>query len=206
MEDVLAVYARTYDEAYPVVCVWTRNPINYLPCTGAVTGTAGAYRSSIFIVTEPLADWRYVQVLPRRTKQDWMKQIKWLLDTRYSEAQNVILVMDNLNTHTLLSLYETFSPSEAFRLDKKLELHLTLKYGSWLTIAELELSALTAQCLGDRRIGAINRLNTELSAWHTQRNRNQKRVDWQFTMGDVQTKLKRLYPKLSSNVLVVTRH
>jgi hypothetical protein len=104
--------------------------------------------------------------------------------------------MDNLNTHTPSSLYETFTPDEAFRLAQKLEIHYTPKHGSWLDIAEVELSALAAQCLGSRRIGNIQSLNGELSAWHTQRNQKQKGVDWQFTTADARIKLKRLYPEI----------
>jgi hypothetical protein len=207
MEDVLAVYARPYDEACPVVCMdekpyqlldHVREPLPVKP--GHTEKVDNEYRRngtcSIFMVAEPPAGWRHTEALLRRTKQDWAKQIKWLLDTQYPAAQKVILVMDNLNTHAISSLYETFPPAEAFRLAQKLELHFTPKHGSWLDIAELELSALAAPCLGDRRVGDIAALNTELSAWHTQRNRKQKGVDWQFTATDARTKLKRLYPQI----------
>ena len=150
--------------------------------------------SSIFIFTEPLAGWRYSDALPRRTKKDWAIKIKWLLDEEYPKAEKVIIVVDNLNIHTISSLYETFPPEEAFRLSQRLEIHYTPKHGSWLNIAEIELSALATQCLGDRRIGDIETLNIELSAWHNQRNRTQKGVDWQFTTDDARIKLKRLYP------------
>ncbi|HWQ71647.1 MAG TPA: transposase, partial [Desulfitobacteriaceae bacterium] len=118
----------------------------------------------------------------------------WLLDGEYPGAKKVVLVMDNLNTHTLSSLYEAFEPGEAFRLAQRLEIHYTPKHGSWLNIAELELSALAAQCLGSRRIAEIDKLNSELSAWYLQRNSKQKGVDWQFTTEDARVKLKRLYP------------
>ena len=117
-----------------------------------------------------------------------------MLDEQYPEAEKVVLVMDNLNTHNMSSFYEAFPPEEAFRLSQRLEIHYTPKHGSWLDIAECELSALAAQCLGSRRIPDIESLNAELKAWETQRNQNQKGVDWQFTTDDARTKLKRLYP------------
>jgi hypothetical protein len=149
---------------------------------------------SIFIFTEPLSGWRYAQAFPQRTKKDWAYLIKWLLDEQYPEAVKIVLVMDNLNTHTISSLYETFPPEEAFRLAQRLEIHYTPVHGSWLNIAEIELSAMAAQCLGKRHIPEIMTLNTELAAWHTRRNQSQKGVDWQFTTKDARIKLKRLYP------------
>jgi hypothetical protein len=149
---------------------------------------------SIFIFTEPLAGWRHADALPQRTKLDWARKVKWLLDDQYPEADKVVLVMDNLNTHNTSSLYEAFTPEEAFRLAQRLEIHFTPKHGSWLNIAECELSSLATQCLGSRRIPDIDSLNLELKAWHTQRNYSQKGVDWQFTTSDARIKLKRLYP------------
>ena len=149
---------------------------------------------SIFIFTEPLAGWRYAEAFERRTKKDWAHRVKWVLDNQYPDAEKVVLVMDNLNTHVISSFYETFPPEEAFRLAQRLEIHYTPKHGSWLNIAEIELSALAVQCLGNRRISSIKALNKELSAWETQRNVNQKGVDWHFTTADARTKLKRLYP------------
>ncbi|MDR2740576.1 MAG: IS630 family transposase, partial [Treponema sp.] len=159
MEDVLTAYVRPYDERRPVVCMdekpyqlldHARESLPVQP--GHTEKVDNEYRRngtySIFMFTEPLAGWRYVEALSRRTKQDWARQIKWLLDTRYPEAEKVVLVMDNLNTHALSSLYETFPPAEAFRLAQKLEPYFTPKHGSWLNIAEVELSALAAQCLG----------------------------------------------------------
>jgi hypothetical protein len=151
---------------------------------------------SIFLFTEPLAGWRHAEALPRRTKIDWAHKIKWLINEEYSAAKKIILVMDNLNTHVVSSLYEAFPPAEAFELAQKLEIHYTPKHGSWLDIAELELSALSIQCLGQRRIPDIDTLNAELVSWHTQRNIRQKGVDWQFTTADARFKLKRLYPKI----------
>jgi hypothetical protein len=149
---------------------------------------------SIFIFTEPLAGWRYAEAFEHRTKKDWAQRVKWVLDNQYPDADKVTLVMDNLNTHVVSSLYETFPPEEAFRLSQRLEIHYTPKHGSWLDIAEIELSALSAECLGTRRIPTIEALNKELSAWETKRNTNQKGVDWHFTNEVARTKLKRLYP------------
>jgi hypothetical protein len=151
---------------------------------------------SIFIFTEPLAGWRYAEAFERRTKKDWARRVKWVLDNQYPDAEKVVLVMDNLNTHVLSSLYETFPPEEAFRLAQRLEIHYTPKHGSWLDIAEIELSALAVQCLGDRRIPSLENLNKELSAWEIQRNAGQKGVDWHFTTADARLKLKRLYPAI----------
>jgi hypothetical protein len=207
MEDVLAVYSRPYNEQYPVVCMdekpyqlleHVREPLPVKP--GHTEKVDNEYRRngtcSIFMFTEPLSGWRHTEALAQRTKKDWARKIQWLLDTQYPAAKKVVLVMDNLNTHTPSSLYETFTPDEAFRLARKLEIHFTPKHGSWLDIAEVELSALAAQCLGSRRIGNIQTLNVELSAWHTQRNKKQKGVDWQFTTADARIKLKRLYPEI----------
>jgi len=205
MEDVLAVYARPYDPEKPVVCMdekpyqlldHAREPLPMRP--GSTEKVDNEYERngtcSIFIFTEPLGGWREAEALPRRTKIDWAHQVKWLLDDQYPSAEKVVLVMDNLNTHTISSLYEAFPPDEAFRLAQRLEVHFTPKHGSWLNIAECELSALAAQCLGHRRIADIETLNAELRAWHTRRNSTQKGVDWQFTTEDARIKLKRLYP------------
>ena len=205
MEDVLEVYARPYNPEMPVVCMdekpfqkldHVRDPLPARP--GSIEKIDSEYKRegtcSIFIFTEPLAGWRYTEALERRTKVDWANMVKKILDEQYPEAKKVVLVMDNLNTHDTSSLYETFQPEEALRLAQRLEIHYTPKHGSWLNIAECELSALAAQCLGSRRIPDIGTLNGELSAWNTKRNENQKGVDWQFTTEDARTKLKRLYP------------
>ena len=205
MEDVLAVYARHYDPARPVVCMdekpyqllgQVRDPIpagpgrdrkedsEYVRC-----GTC-----SIFVWVEPLRGWRRVHALPRRTMIDWAAQVKELLTVDYSDAETVVLVMDNLNTHGIASLYEAFEPDEAFALAQRLEIHHTPKHGSWLNIAEIELSALTRQCL-DRRISDLDTLNTELAAWQHATNAGQRQVRWQFTTEDARIKLRHLYPK-----------
>ena len=149
---------------------------------------------SIFIFSEPLAGWRYAEAFPQRTKKDWARRIQWLLNVQYPEAEKVVLVMDNLNTHTISSLYETFPPDEAFCLAQRLEIHYTPKHGSWLNIAEIELAAMAAQCLGSRLIPDIQTLNIELAAWYSRRNQDQKGVDWRFTANTARIKLKRLYP------------
>ncbi|MCE5197327.1 MAG: IS630 family transposase [Negativicutes bacterium] len=148
---------------------------------------------SIFLFTEPLNGWRYADANEHRTKIDWAFQIKWLVE-QYPTAEKIVLIMDNLNTHNTSSLYEAFTPEEALRIAKRLEIHYTPKHGSWLNIAEIELSALGRQCLGKRRIDNLQTLNHELKAWYVDRNLKQKSVDWQFTTDAARTKLKRLYP------------
>ena len=206
MEDVLAVYARSYDEHYPVVCM-DEKPFQllderYFPIPMSKSNSKLKYdyeyerkgTCSIFLFTEPLAGWRHATALPQRTKQDWARQTKWLLDEQYPTAKKVVFVMDNLNTHGIHSLYDTFAPHEAFRLSQRLEIHYTPKHGSWLNIAEIELSALSVQCLAQRRISSIHFLNYELFAWHSIRNHSQKSVDWQFSTDDARIKLRHLYP------------
>jgi hypothetical protein len=205
MEDVLAVYARPYDRNRPIVNMdekpyqllnHVREPLQMkagkpfrMDYEYVRTGMC-----SIFVFTEPLAGWRYAQAFPQRTKKDWAHRIQWLLNAQYRKAEKVVLVMDNLNTHTITSLYETFHPDEAFRLAQRLEIHYTPKHGSWLNIAEVELAAMATQCLGNRRIPDLTTLNEELATWYTQRNKSQKGVDWRFTTDDARIKLKRLYP------------
>ena len=206
MEDVLDVYARPYKKKFPVVCM-DEKPFQllderYSPITMSESNHKEKYdceyerkgSCSIFMFTEPLGTWRHALALPQRRCEDWAKQIKWLLDEQYPKAKKVVLVMDNLNTHKISSLYKAFPPEEAFRLSQRLEIHHTPKHGSWLDIAELELSALTIQCLQKRRIPSIDSLNEELFAWHINRNASQKGVDWQFSSVDARIKLKHLYP------------
>lgn len=148
---------------------------------------------SIFVFTEPLADWRNTSVREQRTKKDWAEEVYELLTVHYPDKTKIRLVLDNLNTHTLGSLYETYPPETARALTKRLEIHYTPKHGSWLNIAEIELSVMERQCL-KRRIPNIGNLRAELAAWHNERNKNQKSVDWQFTTANARIKLKRLYP------------
>ena len=204
MEDVLAVYARAYDPTRPVVCM-DEKPYQLLAHARApIPATAGrdlrvdseyvrCGTCSIFVWVEPLAGWRRVNALPQRTRADWAGQVKHLLTVDYPDAEPVVLVMDNLNTHGIASLYEAFEPAEAFELAQRLEIHHTPKHGSWLNIAEIELSALTRQCL-DRRISDLDTLNTELAAWQAATNADQRQVDWQFTTHDARIKLRHLYP------------
>jgi len=204
MEDILSVYARIYDPARPVVCMdekpyqllaHARDPIPAVP--GRDLREDSEYvrhgTCSIFVWVEPLAGWRRVHALPQRTRLDWAGQVKQLLTVDYPDAESVVLVMDNLNTHNIASLYEAFPPEEAFALAQRLEIHHTPKHGSWLNIAEIELSALTRQCL-DRRISDLDVLNHELAAWQAATNADQRQVDWQFTTDDARVKLRHLYP------------
>ena len=151
--------------------------------------------AAIFMFTEPLGGWRRVSARERRTRVDWAHEIKHLLDIDFPQAEKVILVCDNLNTHNIASLYEAFEPHEARRLVKRLEIHHTPKHGSWLNIAEIELSVLTKQCL-NRRIPDMQALQTETKAWQQSRNDRQKGVSWHFNSQDARIKLKRLYPQI----------
>ena len=208
MEDILDVYEQSFDKSFPVICM-DEKPLQLLdeargpiPMeTGKPERQDGEYirhgTCSIFLFTEPLAGWRHVTACERRTKIDWANQIRDLLETYYPHTPKIRLVMDNLNTHAVSSLYEAFSPEVARSLAKRLEIHHTPKHGSWLNIAEIELSALSRQCL-DRRIPTLSSLCQELSAWETTRNINQKGVDWQFTTETARIKLKRLYPQFKS--------
>lgn len=205
MENVLEVYSRPYNEEYPVVCM-DEKPVQFFadarkgfksPKSGTEYYDNDYIRngtSCIFIFTEPLNGWRYADAQERRTKIDWAKQIAWLLDEQYPVAKKVVLVMDNLNTHSVSSLYETFEPKRAFKLASRLEIHYTPKHGSWLNIAEIELSALGRQCLGTRRISSLDVLQNELKPWCKNRNEQQRGVNWQFTTDDARIKLKHLYP------------
>lgn len=206
MEDVLAVYARPYDPAHPMVCMdekpyqllgHVRDPIPARPGRDRLMDSeyVRAGTCSIFCWVEPLRGWRRVDAQPRRTKVDWARQVKRMLTCDYPEAETVVLVMDNLNTHGIGSLYEAFDPETAFTLAQRLEIHHTPRHGSWLNIAEIELSALTRQCL-DRRIDAPAPLNAELAAWQQQTNSDQRQVQWHFTTGDARVRLRHLYPTL----------
>jgi hypothetical protein len=204
MEDVLAVYARPVNPRRPVVCMdekpyqllgHVRDPIPAVP--GRDRHEDHEYvrhgTCSIFVSTEPLRGWRHVDAQPRRTRIDWAHQVDRLLTGDYPDAETVVLVMDNLNTHSIGSLYEAFEPAKAFALAQRLEIHHTPKHGSWLNIAEIELSVLTRQCL-DRRIDNLDALNAELAAWQCQTNADQRQVDWQFTTADARIRLRHLYP------------
>jgi hypothetical protein len=206
MEDVLGVYARPYDPARPVV-VMDEKPLQLLaesrPAVPAAPGRVAREdfeyircgTCSIFVWAEPARGWRRAYAAPTRTRLDWARGVEHLLSVDYPDADTVVLVMDNLNTHSIASLYEAFPPEKAYALAARLEIHHTPKHGSWLNIAEIELSCLTKQCLG-RRIAELDDLNAELTAWTDATNADQRQVDWRFTTRDARIKLRHLYPAL----------
>jgi hypothetical protein len=208
MEDILELYHLPYDPQVPMVCMdeqpvqlikETRQPLPAAP--GQPEKVDYEYErngtANIFMFTEPLHGTRHVHVTEHRTAVDWANEIRDLLEVRYPEAARVRLVCDNLNTHGIGSLYEAFPPAQARRLASRLEFHHTPKHGSWLNIAEIELSALTMQCL-DRRIPDMETLTKATHQWEQRRNAAQKGVDWQFSTLDARIKLKRLYPQIQS--------
>lgn len=208
MEDVLDVYCLPYDPKRPVVNMdeqpvqlikETRTPQPMQPGLPARydyeyerNGTA-----CIFLFSEALQRWRKTSARERRTRQDWAQEVKTLLEVDYPDAEKIILICDNLNTHGVASLYETFPPETARALARRLEIHYTPKHGSWLNIAECELSALTRQCLKGRTPD-LPALKKKLNAWNRERNTNQKGVNWRFTTLDARIKLKRLYPQIDA--------
>ncbi len=208
MEDVLEVYQRPYDPDRPVVCL-DEQPTQLIAETRTpIPGEPGqpqrydyeyerAGTANNFMVTEPLGGWRKVNVRATKTALDLAHEIKELLDVDYPNAEKVVLVRDNLNTHTPASLYKAFPPAEARRLLDRLEIHYTPKHGSWLDMAEIELSVFTKQCL-TRRIADIETLRREAKAWARRRNAEQTGVDWHFTPADARIKLKRLYPQIKT--------
>jgi hypothetical protein len=206
MEDVLEVYHRPYDERRPLVCLdevpvqlvgETRVPLPARP------GQPRRYdyeyirngTANLFLVFEPLLGWRQVTVTERRAATDLAQVLRWLAEELHPDARKVVLVTDNLNTHHPGCLYEAFAPPEARRLAERFEWHYTPKHGSWLNMAESELSVLSGQCL-DRRIPDKRTLSEEVAAWETSRNKKHTKADWQFTTADARVKLKRLYPAL----------
>ena len=204
MEDVLDIYELPFDRDYPVVCM-DEKPYQLLGDArlplpmrkGDDLTTDSEYvrngTCSIFAFIEPLGGKHHVSVHGHRTAIEWAEEIKYLSDIMYPAAKKIILVMDNLNTHKISSLYKAFHPAEARRIIKKLEIHYTPKHGSWLNIAEIELNIMTRQCL-QRRIDDILLLQAELAAWETERNAEEKTVNWQFQTPDARIKLKSLYP------------
>ena len=206
MEDVLDTYAAPYDSKHPVLCM-DEQPVQLLKETRvpiAATKTHAkrvdyeyerAGTASLFLFCEPLLGWRFVSVRERRTKIDWALEVEELLRTRYASAEKVILVCDNLYTHTRGAFYEAFEPEKARAIVRRLEFRHTPKHGSWLNIAENELSAMTRQCLKDRRFGTIDEIRGETKAWQQAINDKQRGVDWQFRIGDARIRLKSLYPK-----------
>ena len=209
MEDVLDVYERPYDASHPVVCMdekpyqllgdvresWAMRP-------GAHKKVDSEYERngtcSIFAFVEPLGGRHHVSVREHRTATDWAEEIRYLVDVMYPDAERIVLVMDNLNTHRIASLYKRYAPEEARRIVKRLEIHYTPKHGSWLNIAEIELNVMTRQCLS-RRIGDIDALRKELAAWEAKRNGIQAKVNWQFSNEKARVKLVSIYPDLDAN-------
>src|SRR5579871_579811 len=204
MEDILEVYQRPFDPKRPLVCLdeamkqllaHGRAPLaiqkgraqreDYEYVRG---GTA-----ALFMLFAPLLSWRHVEVTEQRRAVDWAYVVRDLVDVDFPDADKVVLVMDNLNTHTPAALYEAFAPEEARRIAKKLEIHYTPKHGSWLNMAEIELSVLARQCL-DQRIESMARMREEVEAWELERNERQVEIKWQFTTADARVKLHRLYP------------
>jgi hypothetical protein len=206
LEEVLELYARPHDGRYPVVCL-DEQPIQLLketrqPLAGTKTHPRRvdyeyerAGTVSIFMFCEPLSGWRHVSVRERRTKVDWAQEVEQLLHTRYPGVEKVILVSDNLNTHTKGAFYETYAPEKARGLVRKVEFCHTPKHGSWLNIAESELSAMTRQCIAGRRFATVEELRAETTAWSAQGKARQKGVDWQFKVDEARVKLKSIYPK-----------
>ena len=206
MEDVLEVYTRPYDSRFPQICMDESAKHLLQDKREGLAMQKGrperfdytfeaAGMCKLFLACEPLTGQRQVKVTERRTSQDWAHFIRELVDVHYPTAEKLVLVMDNLNTHTPSSLYQTFAPSEARRILSKLELHSTPVHGSWLNMAEIELSALARQCLS-RRIGTREELDREVQAWQRRRNEESITVNWRFTTADARIKLKRLYPSL----------
>jgi transposase len=204
MEDVLEVYTRPYDPRFPQVCLDegskqlladTRDPLPMR--SGKPERIDSEYKRegtcSLFVACEPLTGKRVVQVREQRTKADWAQFVRELIEVHYPEAEKIVLVLDNLNTHTPSSFYEIFAPEDAWRLSQKLEVHYTPKHGSWLNIAEIELSVLARQCL-NRRLSSIQQMRQEVDAWQQERNQAQVTINWRFTAQDARIKLKRLYP------------
>lgn len=205
MEDVLAVYERPEDEKRPLVCMdecpkqligETRIPIPASPGEPERYDTEYVRNGTcnLFMFSAPLLGWRRVEVTERRTRKDWALQVQRLVDVDFSEADKVVLVMDNLNTHGPASLYEAFSPEEAKRIWDRLEIHYTPKHGSWLNMAEIEFSVLNNHGLADR-IPDLDSMRQQVTAWMEARNNNESKIEWRFTNMDARIKLKRLYPK-----------
>jgi hypothetical protein len=206
MEDTLAVYKRPYDPEQPLICMDETTKQLVKESRSSVPAEPGIparydyeYERNgvcnLFMFYEPFGGKRYISITDRRAKVDWALQIKELLDNHYPNVRKVVLVMDNLNTHTGASLYEAFQPDEARRLLDRLEMHYTPKHGSWLNIAEIELRVLTGQCL-NRRIPDKQKLAREVAQWQNDRNFLQAKVDWRFSSDEARIKLKRLYPTL----------
>jgi hypothetical protein len=203
MEDVLAVYHRPYDAQHPVVCLdetfrqlvgEVREPLPVRPGVGERYDSVYVRNgvASVFLAFEPLAGWRHLAVTDTRKREDWAHFVRHLVDEQYPHAERVVLVMDQLNTHSPASLYQAFPPEEARRLADRLEIHHTPKHGSWLNMAEIEFSVLARDL--PERVGTRTALEQQIAAWEQRRNRAGIKADWQFTTGDARLKLRKLYP------------
>lgn len=207
MEEVLDVYAQPYNASTPVICMDEQPVQLHKEVKRPIVATANhpkrvdyeyerAGTASIFMFTEPLAGWRQATVRPRRTKTDWAREVAVLLEGRYADCPQVVLTCDNLNTHTKGAFYETFEPERARQLVRRIQFCYTPKHGSWLNVAENELSAMTRQCTQGRRFGDIETLREEIAAWSTDVNHRQKGVDWQMKVDDARVKLTSIYPRI----------
>lgn len=206
MEDVLDVYQGSYDDEHVLICMdekpkqliaEVRRP---LPCEpGQPVRYDYEYKRegvvSLFILFDPIRGWRHVEVRQRRTKEDWAEVVAELVEVHYREAERITLVMDNLNTHTVASLYEAFEPERARRIARKLEIHYTPEHGSWLNMAEIELSVLERQCVG-RRMESVAAIEAAVGPWEAKRNGSGAAVEWRFTTAEARVKLRRLYPSI----------
>jgi hypothetical protein len=209
MEEVLETYEKAYDPQCPVLCM-DEQPVQLIGETRVPIQATKHHpervdyeyerkgTASIFMFAEPLSGFRQATARPRRTKVDWALEVAHLLDTRYAKCAKVTLVCDNLNTHTKGAFYETFPPEQAREYVRRIEWVNTPKHGSWLNIAECELSCLTSQCLAGRRIGEVELLQSEIAAWSNKTNDKQRGVDWQFKIENARVKLRRLYPKIKT--------
>lgn len=209
MEEVLEIYARPYDSRHPVVCM-DEQPVQLIGETRVPIPATSQHparvdyeyerhgTASIFMFVEPLSSFRQATARPQRTKADWALEVARLLETRYVNGETLTLVSDNLNTHTKGAFYEAFPPDKAREYVRRLCLVHTPKHGSWLNVAECELSCLTSQCLAGRRIGDLEFLQSEIGAWSERTNARQRGVDWQYKVEDARTKLKKLYPKIKT--------
>jgi hypothetical protein len=208
MEDVLEVYHRPYDEQRPLVCLDEASKQLIGETVQALPAEPGQPERfdyeyvrngtvNLFMVSEPLLGWRHVEVTQRRTAQDFAEVLRWVVEEVHPDAEKVVLVMDNLNTHKLASLYETFPPEQARRIAERLEIHHTPKHGSWLNMAEIELSVLSGQCLA-QRLESKEAVRKEVGAWEEERNERQVGVNWQFTTADARIKLRKLYPTVQT--------
>ncbi len=207
MEQVLDLYQKPYDPDCPVVCM-DEQPVQLVKETRApMAATKNRPRrvdyeyeragtASVFLFSEPLAGWRQATARARRTKADWAVEVAGLLEGRYADCEKIALVCDNLNTHTKGAFYAVFEPTRARQLVRRIDFYYTPKHGSWLNIAENELSSLTRQCVRGRRIGDLGTLHDEVSAWSTNVNRTQRGVDWQMKVDDARCKLKSVYPNI----------